>query len=242
MSNTYNCAGFATLTFLILITLILAIVFSFAFTAHAQTVKSDLRNLCLIESILIQKKIIGAEKKLLSFNTLSTYLSTQLTLAYAELALATETENGIAAAIALKKIQYFEAEQLKLDTLQKKIIFETKNTIILEVNSLLLSLENHLIQFSANWNTYLLTKKKVNLIHLPKIAVHPDSYDLAPNYQIDFDHNKTQTVAFNWQYEFRTNNHSQKFIESKNLFSFACGSGLLKIGEKWKIEINEDKF
>lgn len=234
--------GFATITFLVLISLILVITFSFLLITHIQLLKSEIRSLCIQGSVAIQKSIIRSEKKLFSYNSLSTYLSTQLVLAYAELALAAETENGVAVAIALEKIKYLESEQLKLDTLQKNIILSTQAAIGIATKSLLLAIETRLYYLGNNWNYYLTADKKINILHFPIMAVRPDSVALAPNYRLDLNHNKTQTLAFHWQYNFETKKSSQEVLVANNSYSFVCGAGLSKKGEKWKIEINEGKF
>ena len=214
-----------------------------AFSFYFIQVKVQLRASCLSQGLEIEKKLIRSEKKLFELNGLSTLLRTQLLQSYILIAAATASENYAEAAKLLIEIQNIKSKQRQLDQTQKLIINTANAMATLELTNLQGKIQKNSLEKSSIWNFYLKNLFNFQLLKIPKLAVHPDSDDIAPNYELDSDYKQTQKVAYVSQLFFNTRSEAQKVLLSNTLYTSVCELVPDKNeGEKWRIEISMDKF
>lgn len=235
--------GFSSILLLTLLPLFSLIIFSMAFSFYFIQAKVHLRAKCLSQGVEIEKKLVQSEKKLFQLNTVSTLLRTQLLQSYILLAAATASENYAEAAKILIEIQNIKSKQSQLDRTQKLIIHWANATAVADLQNLQQKIQDDSQQRSFIWNFYLKTLFNIQLQKIPRLAVHPDSDDVAPNYELDSDYKQTQKLAYASQLFFYTRNEAQRVLASNTRYTSACE--LIPHndeGEKWHIEINMDKF
>ena len=235
--------GFSSILLLTILPLFTLIIFSIAFTFYFIQTKVQLRSVCLSHGVELEKKLVQSEKKLFKLNNVSNMLRTQLLQAYILLAAATASENYAEAAKIFIEIQKIKSKQSQLDRTQKLII-ESANTIaMLDLQMLQQKIQEDNRQRSSTWNFYLKNLFNIQLQQSPRLAVHPDSDDVAPNYELDSDYKQTQRLVYKSQLFFYTSNEAQRILLSNTFYSSTCE--LIPHndeGEKWHIEINMDKF
>lgn len=241
LSNRNN-RGFASLLLLSTLPLFFLLLFSVAFLYAYIDIKTNLRSLCLTEGIQTQKQIIEAEKKLFQLNLLSNSLKTKLILTYVQLAAAVAAENPPAIALAIKEIELIKSQQKNLDTLQKTIIYTADLLAKNQSFNLYQNLLRKINLSQNNWSYYLLISGLLQIVTSPKVAVHPTSDDLAPNYELDTDHSETQRLALIWQLSLFSNRKAQQLLNTKNYFYSECSVYSNFKENTWHIEIQTDKF
>lgn len=237
LNNNRGSGAVLALTILPLLFLIYG---TFALTGYLIQIKSRVRSTCILQSIELQKEMIGFEKKLFQLNPLSTTL--RLRLIAAEAQLLTSAGNPVAIAAALAQIASIREQQQVLDGIQKTIIKTAHFKSQLATAAMLLKIQMHLQEMGSIWQFYLTSFSAMYVSHAAQVAVEPDFEDLAPNYGLTSDYKTAQKLVLTWQHSYRTKQAPQRIIDSANQFEFTCGAGPNKKGNQWSVEINAGKF
>ena len=221
------------------LSILMTILFSFSFLSFISKAKISFRSECLKETINLQKKLIQAEKKLFFFNFPARTLEIRLLKASAIAVAVPGTPAGIA---ALAEVTAIQLEQLRLDKVQKVIIF----TATLEAQAETLRIQRKLTQMSHSlgkvWSFYIRTLFVVSPAQITEMAVQPLRFGFAPTYELKPQYKRLQAVAFNWQFQYWTKSESQDLFQSSNSFQLSCGTEPERNGEVWTVEIQKDKF
>lgn len=190
----------------------------------------------------IEKKLIQSDERLFKLNALVFSLRFQMKAALAELALALATENPALIGAAEMKIQKIKTEQLNLDKVQRTLIQSTEAQTKIRTAQLQAELSRIGNEINLVWSFYIQGFTTTRQINETKMAVKPDSPDVAPAYELDSNYKQLQTVAYKWQQRFRSKSEAQDFLKSENIFEMSCSSTAEKKGSQWQILINADKF
>lgn len=241
LGRTSRLNGFATISLLLFLPLLCALIFSFGFMNYLIQHKSKIRSTCLTEGRDIQKMLIQYEENLFRLNPLANTLRLRLKLAYVELAIATATKNLPKIAEVQIKISRIKADQKRLDSIQQTLIRAGN----LQLKAEALALKSKLIYIGQDmnqiWGVYLRSLTTVHLVQLPEMAVVRDSPDLAPVYELHTDHKEKQKLAYKWQNRFKTKSAAQDFLNSETDIELYCSITVKNERKKWALLINVDK-
>jgi len=218
------------------------LIFSLSFLIFISQAKLQFQSTCIKESLLLQKSIIQAEKKLFSLNPLSSILSYRMKVAQLQLTAATLAMNFPAIASATAEIARIRQQQIKLDQIQRSLIFMTNSRIAVENLRIQSQINQATSSLSNRWNFFIQTFLIIRSDRISKMAVQARTSGLAPNYELKPNYKVEQAVAFNWQLRYLTRNDSQRFLKSSNRLKLSCGVLPNRNGEIWSAEIQKDKF
>lgn len=214
--------GFCTIQTILFIGIFATLLFCFGFLSFAAQAKMQYRTTCLVESIKLQKEIILAEKKLFALNPLSTALQLKYDLTAAELVVALSVFNYPAAFKLEADLIKIQADQLKLDRLQKMIISTAQLMIVANTLKIESTLKEQALYLSQRWNFFLLSFFIIHSPQLAQVSVQTRTSGIAPNYELKDSYMQDQKVAFIWQMKYLTKNEKQKLVKSKNSFEMSC--------------------
>jgi hypothetical protein len=237
-----NQKGFATISLFLFLPLFLFIVFAFGFVSYFIQIKTQVRSLCLQNSIEIQKNLIASEKKLFALNPTSTLLRILLAQAYADLAKAISTYNPFLAAEASIRISKIEKQKEELDQVQQLIIRTAKLQSTFATQKLLSDLNDIFKKSQSIWGFYLITSTSLHIAHNPEFAVINDFSDDGPNYELHKDYKFRQSLTYKLHHKFSTNEAAQKILKSENHFIISCGTEPAQEGDQWAVKINVGKY
>ncbi|WP_413575885.1 hypothetical protein ACLVWU_15985 [Bdellovibrio sp. HCB290] len=76
----------------------------------------------------------------------------------------------------------------------------------------------------------------------PRLAVSPDSSDIAPTFRTLPDIENRQALVQNWQYHLRTPRHLRGFLNGDFSFKKSCSVTITEKGNSWLPKIQRDRF
>lgn len=237
----FNHRGFATISLLLFLPVLVLMIFTFGFSGYLIQHKTKIRSTCLTEGRKIQEALANNEESILRLNPIAQALRLRLKLAYAELLAATAAANHPGIILAEAKILQIQQQQRQLDSLQKMLLQKTKRENTFRVSSMQARLNQIDNEASQIWNFYLRLFAFSSLAHSPEVALVRDSPDVAPVYELAQDHDKRQRLVFQWQTHFQTKSTAQNLLEAEAEVEFLCNISAKKEGTKWNLLINVGK-
>lgn len=194
---------------------------------------------CRSEGLIGQKQVQPLLTGLLALNPLAEILKAAYLETVAELAAATAAANPVGIAKATAQLNQIMAKRQTLDKQQKQLI--NQSNLLLKTNHFKTAVL--LYKKGAQISNILM---KVNLVSLngkaPRLAVHPDSTDIAPTYSPVEDFETKQSLAHEWQYRASVRAPFSNFISGNFLFKKACAVTLTKEDSRWIPKITKGKF
>jgi len=235
----FNRKGFATISLLLFLPLLGALIFSLGFIGYLIQHKTKIRSTCLTEGRAIQKTLIQNEESLFELNPSASSLRLQLELAQTELILAAEDPVWFAEVQA--KIALIQSEQRQLDLIQQTLIKNGNLQVQIKAATLLMQLKQLSQSTNQIWSFYLDSLTIIQLMHTPTMAVVRDSPEPAPVYELDSDYKQKQKLAYRWQTRFETQSSAQKLLESRNEIELDCAVSAKNERNTWTLLIDVDK-
>lgn len=191
---------------------------------------------CRSEGQKGQQKVSPLLKSLLALNPHALALKAELIAATAEVAAAWDPISSARALAHLKKVRQ---KRLELDRKQKQLIKQS-NLLLLQTHS---STSRGLRRTGSTASNILL-KTELNSVRgkAPKLAVRPDSSDIAPTYSLVDDFENKQALAHEWQYRVQVRPPFSNFLKGEFTFKKACAVSLAKENSSWHPKIIVGKF
>ena len=235
--------GFAMVLGLSLLPIILAAGFAFLFSSHLIKNWMQSLHICRTELLKTQSEAKKSLENLLTLNNLAASLRAELLAARMELAAAIAAENPGLIARAEAHILKVQSRQRVLDQTQKKLIFAAN----FQMNSGLQKVTSKLhLQDATNLSrSTSLFHFRINSIRtsLRTLAVHPDSPDIAPIYELDKNFTEAQGLSVSWNSSFQTNsNKGFRWIQNQHTKKDHCSASLQSQNGTFKEILTEDKL
>lgn len=234
--------GFAMVLALSLLPLLLAAGFAFLFSGHLLKNWMQSLHICRTELLKTQSQAKSSLDRLLALNKLATSLRAQLLAARIQRAAAIAAQNYPLAAQALARIFAIQAQQRTLDLAQKKLIlmanFQMSSGLRRVISRLHTQDANNLTRSTA------LFEFRIDSIRtFPKtLAVHPDSPDVAPVYELNNDFSQSQGLSVSWNSRFKTNSvRGSRWIQNQHAKKDHCAVSLKRENGSFKEILIEDK-
>lgn len=237
--NLKNNHGFA-LAFLLAILPVFIAGLVFCFSSFG-FVQNDLamKYQCRVEGRNGQKEVAPLLTGLLALNPLAVRLRAEWIQALYELWIALASENPGAIAAATKKCLVIKEKRGQLDQKQKQLI--RQSNLLLQKSHLIT--KQKLFTTAAHLSNIFL---KFDLVSLrgkaPRLAVRPDSADVAPTYGPVADFNNEQALAHEWQYQVSVRSPYSQFLPGIYSFKKACAVTLEKERISWVPKIIRGRF
>lgn len=236
--NRNDKKGFALILMLALLPLLTAgLLMIFAMMGFMQT-DLALKHACRSGGLQGQRTIKPLLGSLLALNPLAQTLRLQKIKAQQELILATNPPALLAATAKLGRIQQ---KQKELDMRQKQLIRQS-NMLLDRSHSGTRRQILKEAQQSSSRLFFLETKRHLEFSLAPKLAVRPDSSDLAPTYSPVDDFESEQALAHRWQYKIALRPPFRNLLPAVFHFDKACAVTLTKESSEWKVKITKGRF
>jgi hypothetical protein len=244
--NLKSNAGFFKLYLLFFISLLATFMFAFGFIFYASQSKESFRKVCITQATELQKSLITSEQKLFLLNTPSTILRLQLAALYASL-LVTPPPADIG---LISEIEETESLQEQLDQTQKMIIKTAQAKALIDFTKLVTESNANNLDLKKNWTFYLYILTATLPLHLPQLAVRPDSLGgTAPNYELETDYENKQRVELKWHNLFSLKQNAQEILRPSGFFNEAsvfnyeliCNIQPERRNSAWGLKINLGK-
>lgn len=237
--NCQNQKGFAIVLCLALLPCLVAgllVVF-----ALINFIKNDLalKHQCRAQGEIGQKSVRPLLEQLLSLNSKALALKAELLQAKAAQSAAITEQNWPEVGRRAVQIKRIEKQQQLLDKQQKRLISQANMLLYRNHSSTSLGLRR-----LGTDNSTILLKSTLQQItgRAPRLAVVPESTDIAPVYKLKADFENEQSLAHEWQYKLSVQPPFSNFIKGDFSFKKACAVTLTKEGSAWITKIIKGKF
>lgn len=214
----------------------------FAASVSIAIIQTDLRfkHICRSDGIRTQEKVSHHLHRLMSLNPRAAQLRLQLQSARLALATAMAAQNPVAAAKILKQIAHLTKKQASLDVRQKQLISESNRELILSYRRVRDRLNANGLQSLKNFPGLSLHFKN-RPGHPPRLAVEPDSPDVAPLYRTPDRFEERQALAHRWHFQLSIRPPLSGYIGTQFRFEKSCSVSLSQKGMIWVTKIIKDK-
>lgn len=199
-----------------------------------------LKHICRQEGKKYQEKVLPRLEHLLSLNPRAAKLQAER-LRLEVLLNAALVRGDITSVATLKaRLTFVKTQQLELDIRQKQLINQSNLELLKGHRTAAKILDQEASRSSVK-----------NLLHLqvrrtptpsPRLAVRPDSSDLAPTYSPTPDFETEQALAQQWQYSLTFWYPLMTKPTGTFKFSKACAVTLKKETFKWKVALTKARF
>lgn len=209
--------------------------------ATINTIQNDLamKYECRQGGLQGQKLSAPLLASLLKLNSRALHLRVRKNQALSEIAAATISKNVVALSTATKKLIQVRKQQEELDGLQKQIIKQA-NLILSSASS---KTRIKLYKIASTGSNILAKFRLINLVSKnTKLAIHPDSPDLAPIYRLEKDFEVAQALAQEWQFLISTKAPFSYFIPGTFTYKKTCAVTLHKEFSQWHPKIIVGKY
>ncbi|MEK2646709.1 hypothetical protein [Bdellovibrio sp. BCCA] len=194
---------------------------------------------CRVEGQNGQKRVAPLLSSLLALNPVAVAVKAELAEAILELEAAIASENPVAIAKATKHYTQVLEKRDKLDHRQKQLI--KQSDLLLQQSHTFTSMNLRRTGGSAS---NILLKVDLDSVRgkAPKLAVRPDSPDIAPTYSPVDDFENKQALAHEWQYRVQVRPPFSNFLKGEFSFKKACAVSLAKENSSWLPKIIVGKY
>lgn len=194
---------------------------------------------CRTEGQKGQKRVSPLLSTLLALNPVAIALKAELAKAIAELATAVASENPVAIAKATARYTKVLEKRDKLDRRQKQLV--KQSNLFLQQTHTFTALS---LRRTGAIASNILLKTELGSVRgkAPKLAVRPDSPDIAPTYSLIDDFENKQALAHEWQYRIQVRPPFSNFLKGEFIFKKACAVSLAKENSSWHPKIIVGKF
>ncbi|MGZ3775515.1 MAG: hypothetical protein ACXVCY_16465 [Pseudobdellovibrionaceae bacterium] len=194
---------------------------------------------CRTEGLSGQTHVQPLLIQLLALNPVAESLRLTYLETAAELAAAYELNPPAVPGLAAE-LQQIQDQRATLDKQQKQLI--AQSNLILRSNHI--HTRSQLLKSAQELSNILLSVNSVVIQgQPPKLAVHPNSTDVAPTYSPDENFEVRQSLAHKWQYRMEVKPPFSSFLKGQDfIYEKACAVTLIKDGSKWIPKIAMGKF
>lgn len=236
-----NQQGFAAILILALLPALISGFFMVAAMLGFLQLDLAMKHSCRQEGLSTQERVLPHLKKLLSLNPKSIKLKTQWMIAQAQLAAALASGNPAGIAAAKSRLMQVKTMRQTLEIQQKQLIMQSN----LQLHRGHAGTDMKLLSRARDLQHRIgFLKIRASLLREtpPRLAVRPDSSDIAPTYSPKPDFESHQALAHRWQYEILLPSPLSKFLKGNFSFEKACAVTLTKGSTQWKTQITKGKF
>lgn len=233
--------GFAAILIVSLLPCLLAGLFLVTVLMSFLQIDLELKHRCRTGGLSGQTAVRPYLTALLALNPLATTLKAQENILLAKLAAAIASGNP--PAIAALKVQLAKIRQKRqeLDIRQKQLIQQSNvslarhhSTTHYQIRHRSAEIQNRF--FFLNLNLRALPE------NAPRLAVRPDSSDIAPSYSPEENFETRQALAHRWQYRLTPRGPLAHFLSGSFQFEKACAVTLTKEARGWNTLITKGKY
>lgn len=197
------------------------------------------QHICRLQGTIGQSEVAPKLKSLLALNPVSVALRVKRSIAMAQMAAATASQNYVALAKATFEYNKVLEKMRKLDTAQKELIRQSNLSLQLRYHKTRLSLN---LQGTQNSSLGILKGSfRLNSPPPPKLAVRPDDADLAPTYSPEKDFENKQALVQKWQYTLSVIRPLRRLIDGEFKFEKSCAVTLREESHTWEPKVKRDK-
>lgn len=228
-----NQKGFALVILLAFLPVLIS-AFFLVFTFNGFVEKDlKLKHICRSEGIAGQTKVAPLLSQLLRLNPPALLLKAQFEKAQLELQVAIASENPVAIAKAVARLERILQKRKELDSKQKQIINQS-NLLLGNFHAqtkTMIFRELHQGSKAFTLNQTTLQGKA------PRLAVEAESFDLAPTYRTVENFSAAQSLSHEWQYQMILMKPLDRFLDGKFKFKKGCAVSLAPDGPGWNPQI-----
>lgn len=191
--------------------------------------------------------IIGQEKagkqitSLLKLNPKALKLILQERLAQKRVVAAGLSGNGAAIATAMANLKKIHLQQQALSIQQKQIITQGN----LHLRQAQTNTGRQLRELALGLNSYnslFHIQPRTEMAMPPRLAVSPETTDIAPTYRTDPDIEERQQLVQRWQYRISVQRYLGSFLNGNFQFKKSCAVAVTERNQSWVPKIPKDKF
>ncbi|WP_413558682.1 hypothetical protein [Bdellovibrio sp. HCB209] len=193
---------------------------------------------CRSDGILGQEKAGKQIDALLKLNAKATQLKIQKTAAKLKVLATMGTPANFA---AVKRLQSIQSQQQTLDTKQKQIISEGNR----HLQEAQITTSRNIRKMAGDlklYNSLFKAQYQTQGGATPRLAVIPDSTDIAPTYRTAPDIEERQSLVQKWQYRLSVQDHLHSFTAGSFKFEKSCSVSVTERNHSWVPKILRDKF
>lgn len=187
-----------------------------------------------------QQNVSPLLQQLLALNPRAINLKIAEYQAQLRLASAISLGNPPAIAAARTHLSAVQLQRKTLDLKQKQIIQQSNLLLVAAHNKTAASLRLALSQGLPTFN-YLKIDSRQYVNSAPKLAVRPESSDMAPVYRTVENFDTQQALVHSWQYQLRVRSPFQNFLMADLKWSPSCAVTLKQDGFSWIPKIKKVK-
>lgn len=187
-----------------------------------------------------QQQVAPLLQQLLALNPRALKLKLDKILAEAKLAAAISSGNPIAAAAARTEIASIQLQRKILDFKQKSLIQQSNLLLLTAHQKTASNLRIALTRGLPTFN-YLKIDSRQSFTSASKLAVRPESSDIAPTYRTVENFDEQQALVHSWQYQLRVRSPFQNFLMADLKWSPSCAVTLKQDGFSWIPKIKKVK-
>ncbi|MBO9667130.1 MAG: hypothetical protein J7501_09990, partial [Bdellovibrio sp.] len=177
---------------------------------------------------------------LLKMNPLAKNLQIQKLAAKVNLAKAVASGNPIAITAAETRLLTIQQKQAQLDIRQKQVIVQS-NLLLANAHSMGVRELQRSSRELDGYRSLFINSNFIKPGAAPRLAVRPDSTDMAPTYNLEENFEEKQALAHTWQYRLSLQPYWRSFITGNFSFEGSCAVTLKEENSKWIPKIRKAK-
>jgi len=187
-----------------------------------------------------QEQVAPLLKKLLGLNPQAVKLKTAEAQAQARLKAAIAAQNPPVITAARAHLLIIQLQRRTLDLRQKQLIQQSNLALLQAHRKTHQALGGALNEGLPTFN-YLKIVSHRNFSSPPKLAVRPESSDVAPTYRTSVNFESDQALAHSWQYQLQVRSSFQNFLMADLKWNPACAVTLKEENLSWVPKIKKVK-
>ncbi|UXR64348.1 hypothetical protein EZJ49_14865 [Bdellovibrio bacteriovorus] len=233
--------GFAAILVVSLLPCLLAGLFLVAVLMSFMQTDLELKHHCRSGGLSGQASVRPLLMSLLALNPVATTLKIQETAVLAKLAVAVSSGNVPAITTLKAQLAKIRQKRQELDLRQKQLIQQSNLLLARNHGSTAFDIRSR----AQNLKTqFFFLNLSLRVLHeeAPRLAVHPDSSDVAPTYSPEESFETRQALAHRWQYRLTPRGPLAYFLAGSFQFDKACAVTLTKDARGWKTLITKGKY
>jgi alkylhydroperoxidase/carboxymuconolactone decarboxylase family protein YurZ len=179
-------------------------------------------------------------QQLLALNPRAIKLKVDEAKAEARMKAAVATKNPALITADKLHLLHIQMQRRMLDIKQKQLVQQSNLLLLRAHQRTKTDLRTALSQGLPTFN-YLKIESEQSSSHAPKLAVHPESSDVAPTYRTLENFDDNQALAHSWQYRLRVRSLFQNFLMADLKWAPSCAVTLKQDGNSWIPKIKKVK-
>nr|BFD60792.1 hypothetical protein CKG001_28990 [Bdellovibrio sp. CKG001]BFD68399.1 hypothetical protein HAGR004_34210 [Bdellovibrio sp. HAGR004] len=241
MASLKSNHGFAAILIVSLLPCLLAGFFLITVLMSFLQIDLELKHRCRTGGLSGQAAVRPHLTTLLALNPLATTLKMQETVLLTKLATATAAGNLPLIAALKVKLAAVKQRQQELDIRQKQLIQQSNISLARHHSSTGYQIRQRSMEIQ---NRFFFLNLSLRALpeSPPRLAVRPDSPDIAPTYSPEENFETRQALAHRWQYQLTPRGPLSYFLSGSFQFEKACAVTLTREVRGWSTLITKGKY